>query len=89
MDRDAAGHGWFVDRTPDEDSEFFQGLAGELSLGTGEGSVAQGVDLLTVLLHEIGHRAGYGHDDALEVMQASLPPGVRRTLKDAEQIPPR
>src|SRR5262249_3152616 len=46
IDRDAAGYGWFIDRTARSDSEFTRkGNQGE-----------QGkMDLLTVLMHEFGH----------------------------------
>jgi len=40
------------------------------------------VDLLTVILHELGHVVGYEHDDD-GVMAATLPPGVRRVWDDS------
>ena len=46
IDQDANGQGWFVDATPWEDGEFVQGRA------------PAGVDLLTVVLHELGHMLG-------------------------------
>jgi hypothetical protein len=65
LDADAAGAGWYVDGTPWEDSEF---AAGGVS----------GVDLLTAVLHEMGHVAGHGHDgDGL--MAETLSAGVRHT----------
>jgi hypothetical protein len=68
IDRDAAGRGWFVDPTPNEDEEF------EAS------SLISGVDLLTVLLHEFGHVLGLGHaaDAEDELMLGELSAGVRR-----------
>src|SRR5262249_59658942 len=53
LDDDAAGWGWFVDPTPRNDSEFTTpGNQGE-----------QGrMDLLTVLMHEMGHALALGHD---------------------------
>ena len=73
IDADAAGYGWFVDQTPWEDSEFTQpGDQGE-----------QGrIDLLTTVVHELGHVLGLddldpvGHSD--ELMAAVLPTGIRR-----------
>src|SRR5262249_22281317 len=65
--RDAAGWGWFVDPTPHDDSEFAtpgdQGEQGRM-------------DLLTALMHEMGHALGLDHD-AGGVMQETLAPGVR------------
>ncbi|MGD8875225.1 MAG: LEPR-XLL domain-containing protein, partial [Gammaproteobacteria bacterium] len=49
IDTDADGFGWFIDTTPSDDSEF-------------NGTAPAGVDLLTVVLHEIGHVLGYPHD---------------------------
>ena len=38
-----------------------------------------GMDLLTVIAHELGHVLGLGHaDDQHDVMAETLPPGVRR-----------
>lgn len=70
IDDDAAGFGWYLDATPLDDLEFPAG-----------GSSA-GIDLLTVVMHELGHAAGLddqysaGSDD--EVMHGFLEAGVRR-----------
>ena len=54
LDENAAGHGWFIDATPDDNGEFV--VAPDGTLTAAEGSDADGqMDLLTVLLHEIGH----------------------------------
>ncbi len=68
LDDNAAGWGWFVDPTPADDREFTTpGNQGE-----------QGrMDLLTVLLHETGHRLGFEHS-ADGVMAEALAPGSRR-----------
>jgi hypothetical protein len=68
LDINAAGHGWFVDATPRDDSEFsphsaFRNL--------------HSMDLLTAVMHEIGHVLGYDHTES-GVMQDTLPVGVRR-----------
>lgn len=69
LDRNAAGWGWFVDATPRDDAEFF--LAGN----QGE---RDRMDLLTVVMHELGHALGYDHDEG-GVMAETLAAGVRRT----------
>ncbi|MBN2474395.1 MAG: tandem-95 repeat protein [Pirellulales bacterium] len=72
LDRDAAGHGWFVDPTPGTDEEF--GAAEARS------DAVDRIDLLTVVSHELGHV--YGLDDldsTIEgLMGATLKTGVRR-----------
>jgi hypothetical protein len=80
IDRDAAGYGWFVDLTPTDDGEFAD-LLGAHALAAQKGSAAeQRVDLLTTVMHEMGHVLGL--DDttvAGDLMDAVLPLGVRRT----------
>jgi hypothetical protein len=60
IDHNAAGVGWFVDDTP-ETSDDLDPLR---------------VDLLTAVLHELGHVLDVEHGDSL-LMQPSLNPGVR------------
>jgi hypothetical protein len=71
LDRDAAGHGWFVDPTPGDDSEFDadgQALAGSDAEGD--------IDLLTVVTHELGHVLGFDHGTG-PIMADTLSTGVR------------
>jgi hypothetical protein len=72
IDRDAAGWGWFIDPTPDQSEEFVS------NKGTTDASRSR-VDLLSVVLHELGHAFGWS-DQANEggVMGERLAPGVRR-----------
>ena len=75
LDANGAGHGWFLDPTPWEDSEFAPGLADSPAAGR--------VDLLTVIAHEMGHILGLDDDSATDpftgnVMADVLPLGVRR-----------
>ncbi|MAC54339.1 MAG: hypothetical protein CME31_17505, partial [Gimesia sp.] len=80
IDVNAAGYGWFVDDTPFDNSEFSLDASGELVAGTGSAAYGQ-MDLLTVMLHEMGHTLGYEHDDdgdslmsdALDASERHLP----------------
>jgi hypothetical protein len=83
----AAGQGWFVDSTPYQDSEFVpQGNDDELTAN--EASDAYGdVDLLTVLMHELGHVFGFNDLDprtsSTDLMSARLEEGERILPADA------
>ncbi len=68
LDADAAGWGWFVDPTPREDSEFTT---------PGDQGEQNRMDLLTALVHEIGHLLGQEHADD-GVMIDTLVTGIRR-----------
>ncbi|MCG8361612.1 MAG: cadherin domain-containing protein [Kiloniellales bacterium] len=81
IDVDAAGHGWFVDETPLDDGEFGPGGA-ETSLTATDGAAADAMDLLTTVLHEIGHGLGLidlaSQTEADDLMFALLDSGERR-----------
>jgi VCBS repeat-containing protein len=71
VDDDAAGHGWYVDQTPHDDSEFNAGADG----------IGAHHDLLTVLMHELGHQIGledsFASGDEGTLMFGMLESGVR------------
>ena len=56
VDSNAAGRGWFVDPTPLGDTEYVNEVA------TTGGAADNKVDLLTAILHELGHSIGRDHD---------------------------
>ena len=69
LDDNAAGWGWFVDATPHNDSEFTTpGNQGE----------QHRMDLLTAVMHELGHLLSHDHDKQ-GLMAETLAPGIRRT----------
>jgi hypothetical protein len=77
IDSNAAGYGWFVDTTPWADEEFAPN-PGTLELTAVPGTLAvDRADLLTTLLHELGHLLGLGHEDR-GMMEETLPLGTRR-----------
>ena len=75
IDTDAAGYGWFVDRTPGRDNEY---VSGEATRGV----ASRRVDLLTVVSHELGHVLGLPHDADMTVMHDTLEVGQRRTAHE-------
>ena len=78
VDRNAAGNGWYVDLSPLDSSEFHLDASGRLIALPG-GAASGRIDLLSVLIHELGHQAGFSHDDeGTGVMSAELAVGERR-----------
>ncbi|MBP86170.1 MAG: hypothetical protein CMJ64_05560 [Planctomycetaceae bacterium] len=87
IDDDAAGFGWFVDASPWDDGEFSRDPAdGTLRAASASPAVDQ-FDLLTVLMHELGHVFGLEHNDEIAdgLMDDLLGVGVRR-LRTAEHV---
>jgi len=81
LDDDGAGRGWFVDATPGDDAEFASAF-GLTQLSATDRGAARGYDLLTVVMHELGHTLGLDSVDASvsphDLLTATLPLGVRR-----------
>ena len=77
LDEDAAGLGWWVDSTPLDDVEFFADEDG-LMKAIDEAARSR-MDLLTVLVHEMGHVIGLEdvYDNNRTVMYGSAQAGVR------------
>jgi hypothetical protein len=89
IDVNAAGYGWYVDATPADDLEFGLKLS-ELELMASSTSMAFGrMDLLTVVMHELGHVLGYqdldSGSDAL--MGGTLDAGTRRLNDSTPESP--
>jgi hypothetical protein len=88
IDINGAGWGYFVDDSPLDDSEF-ELLAAGGGRQAALGSAAYGrIDLMSVVLHELGHILGHDHDsadgdDEVGLMGATLETGIRHTDLDA------
>jgi len=94
IDDDAAGHGWFIDSTPDDDDEFALGVAANELQALG-GTAAGRMDLLTLIMHELGHELGVegssADRDPHDLMTEKIDTGVRRTPAEdqaAGAVPP-
>lgn len=76
---DGAGWGWYADSTPSLQDEFLS-TAHATDFVAAAGGAAEGkLDLLTVLIHELGHVAGLGHaNNDSEAMSQVVSPGIRR-----------
>jgi VCBS repeat-containing protein len=89
VDTDAAGHGWFVDSTPNDNSEFTHAAnAAGTDLYTDPSNAAAGhLDLLTAVTHEIGHVLGLDdiQSPADDLMYIDLVDGERR-IPDAADV---
>jgi len=87
LDVDAAGHGWFIDPTPADDLEFPNAANGTDLLTDPSLAPAGDMDLLTVLMHEMGHALGLDHDPANphDLMSDTLVTGERR-VPDAGDV---
>lgn len=79
LDSTAAGHGWFIDATPENNDEFLPTSDPEVWIAKAGSNAAGKLDMLSVLLHEYGHALGIEHSsDSADYMAASLQPGERR-----------
>jgi hypothetical protein len=89
LDIDAAGHGWFVDSTPGDDAEFRRPVPGGLS-ATPSSAAFSKIDLLSVLMHELGHVIDLDDLDPQEnpydLMTSVLGTGVRRINTTDEAV---
>ena len=79
LDPTADGWGWFVDSTPGQDEEYAS-KAGALAALPGSAAAGH-IDLLTVVMHEMGHALGLPDitvPDSTDLMAEALATGLRR-----------
>jgi RHS repeat-associated protein len=94
LSRDAAGYGWFIDPTPLTNTAFSQVVTATQLQARGTSPAAGHEDLLTVVMHELGHSLGL--DDlvpsqtASDLMTETLATGVRRlpSVQDVAALTP-
>src|SRR5262249_58424485 len=82
LDDDAAGNGWFVDPTPQDNAEFPNAVSPTELLTDPALAPAGHIDLLTTVLHELGHELGlddtYAQADRDSLMYGYIVDGERR-----------
>jgi methionine-rich copper-binding protein CopC len=71
VDKSAGGNGWFIDTTPQDDAEFTYVVSGTHRYTTSAGTPAGRIDLLTAIIHELGHEIGLS-DSYLMLSQNSV-----------------
>ncbi len=83
IDDNAAGFGWFVDSTPRNDHEFTKAISKSERIAPG----LTRMDLLSVVMHEMGHILGLpdiDDDHSTGVMTDAIAPGTRRVSTAAD-----
>jgi hypothetical protein len=82
MSADGAGHGWFIDPTPFDSSEFANALSGTQLMANAADAPAGHMDLLTAVVHEMGQQLGLSDltvpEERGDVMYVGLTDGERR-----------
>ncbi|CAN5908548.1 hypothetical protein BH11VER1_BH11VER1_36940 [soil metagenome] len=82
VDSTAGGNGWFVDVSADRDTEFGSAKSDTLLYTDPSGDPAGRIDLLTTIMHEMGHVLGlsdsYSLQDRGNIMYGYLTKGERR-----------
>jgi hypothetical protein len=82
LDDTADGYGWFIDPSPLASTAFRPEATDHVFAALANGPAAGHIDLLTVLIHELGHVAGLKDltdaSSGNNIMAEWLPPGVRR-----------
>jgi hypothetical protein len=92
VSRDAAGYGWFIDPTPWTNTAFAQPVTPTEFESRGSSPAVGREDLLTVVMHELGHTLGL--DDLVpsqapyDLMAETLPTGVRRLPSAQDRAAP-
>ena len=86
LDTTAAGHGWYLDNTPLDNTDDYLPTSNPNVWQAKSGSkAAVKIDMLSVLLHEYGHALGLEHSaDSGDFMATTLQHGERR-LPNADE----
>ena len=83
LDANGAGRGWFVDETPDDDSEFVTDRNGILRAIAPQARFR--TDLLSVVTHELAHQLGFDDVDAAIQPNSLMTATVNRSVRRASQ----
>src|SRR5205807_10225578 len=90
VDRNAGGNGWFVDANPSSDSSFAHATSATRLYADPTSAPAGHVDLLTAIMHEMGHKLGlddsYAEQDRDNLMYGYLTVGERRLPSKGQAV---
>lgn len=86
LDDDGAGHGWFIDSTPEANDEFLPTSNPNEFIAKPGSEAAGKMDLLTVLLHEYGHALGLDHDEAAHQLMGSDASELRTKVRSEAEL---
>ena len=88
IDSTAKGYGWYVDATASTNEEYQVDNTGYRYTALTEAKSANSIDLLTVLIHEMGNVLGVSHRQDNDVMTLRINLGERRlpSLEDAQYL---
>jgi Ca2+-binding RTX toxin-like protein len=78
IDGSAAGWGWFVDPTPNDNAEFSIRLSNGVFAANPSSAAFGRTDLLTTVVHEMGNAMGFAEDLGQDVAGMTLQAGERR-----------
>jgi murein DD-endopeptidase MepM/ murein hydrolase activator NlpD len=82
IDSNAAGYGWYIDAAPHSDAAFSQQISPTELIADPTSPAYGHMDLLTVVMHELGHELGFGDLSATAapygLMAESITTGIRR-----------
>ena len=88
VDVNADGHGWYIDPTPTDNSEFGIALSSTALLTDSTTAAAGHIDLVTVVEHEMGEQLGlsdqFDPSAAGTLMSAFLANGVRELVSSTD-----